>query len=314
MALMVIVAAVLGIITSVKGQSCSAPFIPVGGKCLHLEASVQGSSFTWQEARDYCKALGGSLNADLATFPTCDQFTQFARYLELNVPVNSTVWVGAHTAFSVNMWEWVTLESLATGVPFWYYGETYDKGYECAASDNRYYHRLVAADCNEMMAFACTYTPSEVTEVQEAKAARKVDCPNDGIAIGEFCYIFNDATEDFNNAEEKCIQDHGIYGGELYYPSSCDEFANVAHHLETSEDTKKYWVGAVDISGYQEWFWVNGVGVPGGPPYWASGQPSHNDEDAPRVHCGAMSNGQRFYLNDDSCSDQYHFICKLQLP
>ncbi|KAK7065180.1 hypothetical protein SK128_016822, partial [Halocaridina rubra] len=62
-----------------------------------------------------------------------------------------------------------------------------------------------------------------------------------------------------------------------------------------------------------EWFWVNGEAVPGGPPYWASGQPSHNHQNKPREHCATMHNEMRFYLDDNHCTDKFHYICKLQL-
>ncbi|KAK7065179.1 hypothetical protein SK128_016821, partial [Halocaridina rubra] len=232
-----VVLAVLGLVAAVAGQTCEVPFVPVGDKCFYLEASEQGSGYSWQEARDYCKALGGLLNADLASFPTCDDYTQFARYLALNAPTNSTVWMGAHTLFSDNMWQWVTLEALETGVPFWYFDETFQNAYQCAAADGAHYYRLVAKDCSEQKAFACSYTPAGAIKKQQVKRPERDIrdvCPNEGIVIGNYCYIFKGGEESYPEAEKKCRDEHNELGGELYYPSGCEEFSNMAHHLETS--------------------------------------------------------------------------------
>lgn len=54
----------------------------MGSKCVYLETTEEMS---WQEARDYCRGLGSDTGVgDLATFPICDDYVAFARYLALN--------------------------------------------------------------------------------------------------------------------------------------------------------------------------------------------------------------------------------------
>lgn len=55
--------------------------------------------------------------------------------------------MGAHTAFTPNMWQWVSGDDLQTGVPFWYYNEDYDGTRQCAGISLDYYNRLVDAPC-----------------------------------------------------------------------------------------------------------------------------------------------------------------------
>lgn len=62
---------------------------------------------------------------------------------------SSSLWVGAHTLFTPNMWEWVSGEGLQTGVPFWAYAEQYDSNENCAAADGSYYYRLVPSSCDQ---------------------------------------------------------------------------------------------------------------------------------------------------------------------
>ncbi|XP_042890296.1 uncharacterized protein LOC122265195 [Penaeus japonicus] len=141
-------AVALGLVGSVAGQGCYPPFTMVGSKCVYMETALEMS---WQEARDYCKGLAGdSSAADFATFPVCDDYVAFGRYLALNAPINKTVWVGAHTLFTPNMWQWISGEDLQTGVPFWSYSEDFDGTENCAAADGDFYYRLVDDHCDQV--------------------------------------------------------------------------------------------------------------------------------------------------------------------
>ncbi|KAG7160323.1 macrophage mannose receptor 1-like 3 [Homarus americanus] len=268
-----------GVVSFVAGQDCFPPYVKLGGQCVFVEYDTQKS---WQEAREFCASLAGDGTAgDLATFPTCDEYTTFVRYLALNVPVNTTVWVGAHSLFTPNMWQWLTEESLQTGVPFWAYPEEYNGTENCAAASGSYYYRLVDAHC-------------DLTKL-----------------IGNNCYVFEDHVESWERAEQKCREEHDHYAGLLYYPSSCEEFTHMAHHLEADERRKQYWVGGIDVSGKEEWTWVEGGIIPSGPPYWASGEPSHQHDNRPRKHCTIMDPSMRYYLRDEHCNDYHPYICKL---
>lgn len=66
------------------------------------------------------------------------------------------LWVGAHTEFSPNMWQWINGDNLQTGVPFWAYDEDYDGTENCAAVDENRYYRLVDQTC-ETPAYVSSY-------------------------------------------------------------------------------------------------------------------------------------------------------------
>nr|XP_027228785.1 macrophage mannose receptor 1-like [Penaeus vannamei] len=304
----------VGLAGTVAGQTCYSPFTLVGSKCVYLETAAEMS---WQEARDYCRGLGSdSGGGDLAAFPTCDDYVHFARFLALNAPLNKSVWVGARTLFTPNAWEWVSGEDLQTGVPFWYYNEQYDETENCAAADANYYYRLIDARCDLVKNFVCEVPPmsrgQEAQAVSEPKAAVDPACHDHGIVVGDFCYVFYPQEETWDRAEEKCRTGHHEQGGQLYFPSGCHEFTHMAHHLEAAEDTNAYWVGGVDISGEEEWTWVSGENIPGGPPYWATGEPSHSHDNQPREHCTVMTAEKRYYLQDVHCDDRHPYICKLR--
>lgn len=78
-----------------------------------------------------------------------------------------------------------------------------------------------------------------------------------------------------------------------------------------SAEVYSYWVGAIDVTGDEDWTWVDGVLVPGGPPYWAVGEPSHAHDNQPREHCAVMSTDKDYYLSDTHCTEKYRYICKL---
>nr|WKK54421.1 macrophage mannose receptor [Penaeus vannamei] len=305
-------ALVLGLAVAVAGQACNPPFTMVGSKCLYVESDLR---LSWPEARDFCKGLAGDGGgADMASFPSCDNFVGFSRYLGFNAPNISGMWVGAHSAFTPNMWQWISGEDLQTGVPFWYYNEDYDGTRDCVSISLDYYNRLVDAHCELPLSFVCEKHLARKDEAEQAatKRARDIECENHGILVGDFCYVFNDRLETWEEAERNCRSQYDEVGGELYYPSSCNEFTHMAHHLEAAEKANSYWVGGVDISGNEEWTWVNGENIPGGPPYWATGEPSHSHDNQPREHCTVMTAEKRYYLQDVHCGDRHPYICKLR--
>jgi len=306
--------AVLGWLSLVAGQSCNIPFKWVGDQCLYVDYETKVS---WQEARAYCTSLQGDQGSSvhLASFPTCDSFDAFTRYLAFNDLGSSAVWVGARSLFTANMWVWESGQDLQTGVPYWSHDEDYDNGEDCAAADSRYYYRLTPNDCAATKGFVCAET-SAVREVKEPEGPLSYGpedevCPHEGIWINGFCYIFKHEEKNWDEAERKCEEEHKANGGLLYYPSTCEEFTHVAHHLEASEEQRSYWVGAIDVSGQEEWTWVDGGLVPGGTPYWATGEPSHAHDNEPREHCAVMMKTKRYYLNDAHCDVKHSYICKL---
>lgn len=80
-----------------------------------------------------------------------------------------------------------------------------------------------------------------------------------------------------------------------------------------TESDRNRWVGASDVSGDQEWFWVNGAPVSGGSPFWATDMPEDHSYSDAHEYCGYMSHRMRYYLANQRCSEYEYFICKLNV-
>ncbi|XP_050701671.1 macrophage mannose receptor 1-like [Eriocheir sinensis] len=298
------------LIGAATGLACNAPFQSVAGGCYYVEQNLQ---LDWAGARTFCHNLGGDGGvAELAVFDSCETFTLLAGYLGFNTYEQSTLWVGAHTEFTVNNWRWVSGMPLASGVPFWAHAQGHDDGEDCAAMDSASFFQLSDFDCSTPMSFVCELPEAKMTRDQETKDVNNtipvLSCPIDSVQVGEYCYWFSSNLKTWSNAEDYCRTNFLSNQGELFAPSTCDEFTKVAHHLDVAERDRSHWVGAADSTGDQEWYWVSGTTVPGGAPFWATGEP--NDHILSNF-CGLMSHKKRFYMEDEGCMNLHYFICKL---
>ncbi|CAL4139652.1 unnamed protein product [Meganyctiphanes norvegica] len=302
---MMLLSVVVGalVIAVVAGQGCPPPFVEAGGTCLYMGTD----SMTWGDARDYCSTLAGEgITAHLATFPTCDEFALATYWLNINSSPDSDLWVGAVKASAPNNWLWITLEELQTGVPMWSYKEGHDDGMDCASMSKNFRHKLSCSFCEELKQPLCQVRqmpPPPPPAVRETK----VDCHDHHTQVGDHCYEFSHESEHFDHFYEECSKDDK----QPFYPESCEEFTHMAHHLETMNDQRSYWVGAEDTSGFHEWTWSDGENIPGGAPYWAYDQPTHLATDAPRKFCGVMDSAERYYLSDDNRDAKHSYICKV---
>ncbi|KAG0722985.1 Lithostathine-1-beta [Chionoecetes opilio] len=282
-------------------------FNEVAGGCYYIEKE---RTLSWTEAREHCQAMSGDGGpGDLAIFPSCDAFNLFTGHLGFNAPV-STFWIGAHIEFGINNWRWVSGLPLATGVPFWAYRQGHGSNQNCAAMDNTTFYQLSDFPCEEPKNYVCQVPLASKRHATKEQAAPKLICPHNSIQVGSYCYWFSDTTKTWFEAEDFCRNNFNKNAGELFSPSTCDEFTQMAHHLEVAERDKDHWVGASDVSGYQEWFWVSGYPVPEGTPFWATSEP---DDHFSSNYCGLMSQEKRFYMEDESCSRHHYYICKLHV-
>ncbi|XP_071539779.1 macrophage mannose receptor 1-like [Panulirus ornatus] len=302
------------VVGAVAGQVCYPPYHVVGDVCIYLNTEIPS---TWQEARDLCRTLAGDgATSDLAIFPSCDTFSNFAGYLGFSAPPNSTFWVGAHTEFTVNNWRWLDGEPLTTGVPYWAYSEGHDEGEDCAAMDGNRRFQLSDYDCEEPRFSICSMPLLRQHDTTRERDHSRRPCPSDSLQVGDFCYYFSNSVKSWVDAQHFCNSHYPTNMGELFSPSSCDEFTRMAHHLEVAGNDRSHWVGASDVTGKQEWFWVNGIPVPGGPPFWATGFPSgsgDNTSSGPNDYSALMSNSKRYYLVDEASASKNYFICKLNV-
>ncbi|CAL4120903.1 unnamed protein product [Meganyctiphanes norvegica] len=299
----------LGITDSVQG-SCPSLWTKIGDMCYHKTDELM----THSDAADFCSTLSTTYGAaTLATFPRCDDFAKFAAYLGLTAPTEGNYWVGAKTDFLGN-WYWETLETLQLGVPFWAYSEGGDKGEDCAAMDRRFRFQLMDDDCETMKGAACMAPASATREYNKTKDFEVLDCPDGTTQVGDHCYYFSYHESNWHEADWDCQDEdnHRHWHGELFSPSSCEEFTHMAHHLQAEND-HDYWVGGIDASGYNEWTWVSGDTLPIGIPYWAYGQPDHSGHGYERYECTKMSGDVAHYLDDYKCSWDERYICKVHI-
>jgi len=287
-------------------SSCPPPFQAAGGTCLYMGAD----SMSWSDARDYCATLSAESEiSQLATFPTCDEFSLATYWLNVNSVPGSDLWVGAVKASYPNNWIWITLEHLQTGVPMWAYSEGHDDGMDCGSMSKNFKHKIACSFCEELKQPLCEIKQTATLPVKAVLPEPKeiLECPGQAVQVGDGCYEFSREEDHYTNAVDECSRDDH----QLFFPETCEEFTHMAHYLETVGQDKVYWVGAEDISGYGEWTWANGNNIPGGAPYWAYDQPQHVLEDAPLKYCGVMDHLVRYYLADDYCNDKHHWICKV---
>ncbi|CAL4069416.1 unnamed protein product [Meganyctiphanes norvegica] len=303
----------LHIISTFAG-TCSDPWVAVWSKCVLVSADPM----SWWDSHDYCATLSTNQgNGMLASMPDCLDFAELTYYMGFaSASEGGSFWVGAHTEFTANNWKWLTMESLRTGVPFWAYTEGHDEDEDCAAVDSQYYYQLADYNCDELKRAVCMVEQENYSEFKRFERSYEIlDCPSESTQVGDHCYHFssNYESRSWADAENRCQNptnwDHGN-PGELFSPSTCEEFSHMAHHLETHGDIK-YWVGAVDVTGYNEWSWVSGDTIPSGAPYWAYGQPNHESDGKPRHHCAFMDAEKRRYLNDNICSSRLRYICEV---
>lgn len=262
---------------------------------------------TWDEGRDYCRALAD--NSDLATFPTCEQFSSATYWLNINSADDADLWVGAKKASYPNNWRWTSLEELQTGVPMWAYTEGHDDGMDCASMNKLFRHKLSCCVCDKLKEPLCEIKPEtrKADSVPLPEPVEIIDCPSHTVQVGNGCFEFSSTEESFQEATENCMKD----GYQLFHPEDCGEFTHMAHYLETTGLDMSYWVGAEDVSGFHEWTWNNGDNIPGGAPFWAYDQPTHALESAPLKYCGTMDHIVRYYMADDYCDAKHHYICRI---
>lgn len=299
----------LHLISTVFG-TCPEPWVAVGKKCVHMSTEPM----TWWESSDYCSSLTTDQgNGMLASTPDCLDFAELTYYVGYAAMGQGSFWIGAHTEFTSHNWKWLTLEPLTTGVPFWAYSEGHGQNEECAAMESEHYYQLADDDCEALKGAVCMVDQDSTEFKRFERSHELLDCPDETMQVGDHCYHFSKSHDYWNMAEKRC-QDPASWThqnpGELFSPSSCEEFSHMAHHLETEGNTK-YWVGAVDVTGYNEWSWVSGDLIPSGAPYWASGQPSSSGSGHARSHCAYMDPDKRRYLNDDTCTNRHNYICEV---
>lgn len=295
---------------SVQG-SCPPLWVQIGDMCYRKTDELM----THSEAADFCGTLSTEYGTgSLGTFPRCDDFARMAAYLGLTAPTESNYWVGAKTDFLGN-WFWETFEPLQLGVPFWAHSEGTGQGQNCAAMDRRFYFQLMDDDCESMKGVVCMAPASATREYYNmTKVFEVIQCPEHTIQVGDHCYYFSHESKRWDDADRYCqgddddFRDHH-WSEELFSPSSCEEFTHLAHHLET-EYEHDYWVGGIDVSGYNEWTWVTGHSLPIGIPYWAYAEPNQSGDGKKRTHCTMMNKDKMYYLSDEKCTDRKRYICK----
>ncbi|KAL4216471.1 hypothetical protein ACF0H5_024195 [Mactra antiquata] len=127
----------------------------------------------------------------------------------------------------------------------------------------------------------------------------------------DHCYkIYSGIKLTWNEARTRCQHDHG----DLFILHNKDEetlFESLTETPTDTWDTKRYWIGATDQDKEGHWVWLDGTRIL--QRYFYPTEPNNGPSSTPE-NCGALSYiNKTFLLNDDVCSNSYHFICEINL-
>ncbi|XP_045183704.2 secretory phospholipase A2 receptor-like [Mercenaria mercenaria] len=121
--------------------------------------------------------------------------------------------------------------------------------------------------------------------------------------------IYNDLKLTWEQSRDQCISD----GGNLMIFHNKQEegyFETLTEQPTNEWDSKRYWVGASDLSREGQWLWSDNTPV--NKIYFYPNEPNNGGPHSGTENCGATAFINRtFLLNDDDCSHQYHFICEI---
>nr|XP_054756795.1 C-type lectin lectoxin-Thr1-like [Lytechinus pictus] len=139
-------------------------------------------------------------------------------------------------------------------------------------------------------------------------------CPNFFMRKGDWCYHYNSAKKDWNQANLACK----ALGAELVSIHGADESNEIYGLWQSLLDEGKaddgdfsYWIGLHDLQYEGYYQWSDGTEV--NYVLWQSGEPNNNgNEDcvAPRNH---GSNAERQFWNDYDCSEKKPYFCRFPI-
>lgn len=105
-----------------SAESCTSPFLSIGGTCLYFDFSFQG---TWHETREFCQGM----NSDLAILSDPQLYADVLQYIDVMDVYGIHFWIGGSDEASEGRWMWINNAPVRQGAPFW-------ASYGC--DDNRY--------------------------------------------------------------------------------------------------------------------------------------------------------------------------------
>nr|AGG23537.1 C-type Lectin LecD [Eriocheir sinensis] len=110
------------LLATASSQSCGSGFTLVGSACY-----LPGDSLTWQQARNYCRALDlpDGKKASLARVESCSQLHALTNHITNQGYEIADYWLGGTSALDVTgAFRWESTGALVPiGPPFWFPGQ-----------------------------------------------------------------------------------------------------------------------------------------------------------------------------------------------
>ncbi|XP_022109148.1 macrophage mannose receptor 1-like [Acanthaster planci] len=152
--------------------------------------------------------------------------------------------------------------------------------------------------CTARKSFVCKY---DSAERPSTVAPPQGYCPDGWKAFGQYCYKF-DPTYTMGSFQDAKADCEGFYGSQLASIHSKQENDFILTNVVDPTFVGNLWIGLQ--KGNQGLEWTDGTPVDF--VYWKEGEPNNNEE-----LCVEMYTKQYGLWNDEHCTDQADYVCKM---
>ncbi|KAK7084568.1 hypothetical protein SK128_025634 [Halocaridina rubra] len=175
-------------------------------------------------------------------------------------------------------------------------------------------------------------------KVIAASTPKPTVCPEKYEKIGDTCYHFAlDFSRTWDEAREYC---HPL-GGDLAVIHDCTHFGALVRHIHMTSklnrtfgrcplgtdvrstrpfcrrpicqevpDLFSYWVGGTDRGDEGSWFWIDGLPMAMGVPFWGEVQGVPEPGGGTDQNCAQLNKADRYYIHDGQCDKHAYTICQ----
>ncbi|KAK3106670.1 hypothetical protein FSP39_024902 [Pinctada imbricata] len=277
---------------------CPQNFTGFGGFCYKAYRFTSSKSkLTWEESRDYCRALGGDL---ISIHSQAEQ--DFVIHTLLNNSARySGYWIGLNDRAreSGHVWSDGTPTDFTTWSP--HEPNDYNHNEDCVQVDMST-RKWNDNNCFFSMNYICKIARGVQipTSVAPPTAATSAACGPGWVAYSSFCYMFaTNMTKSWYDARTYC----NSMGSELISIHSLDE-NNLIVGQATKQGRSNYWIGLNELQQHGTYLWSDNTVTDF--TAWRPGEP--ND-----AFGGERCTNFNIYggtWNDNNCDAALPFICK----
>ncbi|XP_071522536.1 perlucin-like [Panulirus ornatus] len=136
-------------------------------------------------------------------------------------------------------------------------------------------------------------------------------CPEPYQNVGSYCYYFVlNVTTSWSEGRQYCQR----FGGDLAVIHTCDHFGVLVRHIHmTGQEVPErwsYWVGGTDLGDEGSWYWIDGVPMAMGVPFWGEAGENHEPSGGLEQNCASLNRDDRYYIHDGVCEMSGYPLCE----